>query len=79
MLLNAYNDTIDSQIEANAALIFQEKFNAWEAAKKGVLMLEKFREAGRKSVSITRKKTIWYKLIKQKRSDLAFTLYAGKE
>ncbi|MCL2043354.1 MAG: hypothetical protein FWG89_04355 [Treponema sp.] len=78
-LLNAYNENVDRQIESNAVMVFQENYNAWETAKKGVQMFEKLRETARKSESITRKKTLWYNLIKQKRNELAFTLYAGKE
>jgi hypothetical protein len=80
MLLNSYNENIDEQVEANSAAIFQGNYyNAWIAAKKGASMHEKLLDMGRKSAFIVQKKKLWYSLIKQKQSDLAFTLYSGKK
>ena len=80
MLLDSYNESIDRQVDANSTDIFQGKYsNAWDAAQKGAAMYEKFREMGRKSASITKKKNLWYSLIKQQQSEMAFTLYSGKK
>jgi hypothetical protein len=80
MLLDSYNKSIDRQIEANAASIFHGNyFQAWIAAKKGALMYEKLHDMGMKSQLITKKKNLWLNLIKQKQSDMAFTLYSGKK
>ena len=80
MLLDLYNENIDRQIDANSADIFQGKYSsAWDAAKKGASMYEKFREMGRKSAFIAKKKNLWYSLIKQKQSEMVFTLYSGKK
>ena len=80
MLLDLYNQSIDQQVDANSSVIYQGKyFHAWEAAKKGVSMYEKFREMGRTSSLIAKKKSLWYGLIQQKKSEMVFTLYSGKK
>jgi hypothetical protein len=80
MLLDSYNESIDQQVDANSTIIYQGKYySAWEAAKKGVSMYEKFREMGRKSNIVAKKKSLWYSLIQQKQSEMAFTLYSGKK
>ena len=80
MLLASYNETIDRQVEANAAAIYQGKYySAWAAAGKGALMYEKLREMGRNSSHIAKKKNLWYSLIKQKQHEMVFNLYSGKK
>ena len=80
MLLDSYNENIDRQVDANSSVIYQGKYySAWEAAKKGASMYEKFREMGRKSTLVAKKKSLWYSLIQQKQSEMAFTLYSGKK
>jgi hypothetical protein len=80
LLLDSYNETIDRQVEENAAGIFQGNYyQAWTAAKKGVSIFEKLRDMGRKSNHITKKKNLWYSLIKQKQNEMVFTLYSGKK
>ena len=80
MLLESYNAGIDKQIDENATAIFQGNYyQAWAAAKKGVLMYEKLCEMGRTSNHISKRKNLWYSLIKQRQEDMAFTLYSGKK
>jgi hypothetical protein len=80
LLLDLYNETIDRQIEENAASIFQGNYyQAWTAAKKGASIYEKLRDMGRKSNNIAKKKQLWYGLIKQKQNEMVFILYSGKK
>ena len=80
MLLDSYNAGIDLMVEENSKSIYLgDYFTAWNASKKGVAMYEKLRTMGRRSPHITKKKNLWYSLIKQKQSEMAFTLYSGKK
>ena len=80
LLLESYKKNIDRQIEENEKIIFQGNYyQAWTAAKKSVSVYEKFLEAGRNSTLITRKKNIWYGLIKEKSSEMVFTFHSGKK
>ena len=80
MLLDSYEKSIDRQVDENSAAIYQgNNYHAWAAAKKGAAMYEKLREMGRNSTHITKKKNLWYSLIKQKQSDMVFNLYSGKK
>ena len=80
MLLDSYNESIDLQVDANSATIYQGNYyHAWTVSKKGALMYEKLREIGRNSAHITKKKNLWYSLIKQKQSEMVFNLYSGKK
>ena len=77
-LLASYNESLDRQIEENATAIFHGNYyQAWIAAKKGASIYEKLRDIGRKSDSISKKKQLWYSLIKQ--NEMTFTLYSGKK
>ena len=77
---NVYNENVDQQIDTNASLIFHGKnFFAWEAAKKGSLMYKKLLDMGKNSNFIPRRKNLWYSLLRQKHSEMAFTLYSGKK
>ena len=80
MLLDSYVQNIDGQVDANALAIFQDKnYHAWIASKKGAEIYEKLRDMGRGSSHITKKKSLWYSLIKQKQSEMVFNLYSGKK
>jgi hypothetical protein len=80
LLLKSYRESMDREIEEKAAQIFQgNHYKTWLAAKNGAAIYEKLREIGRKSDHITKKKNLWYNLIKQLRGDLEFTLYSGKK
>jgi hypothetical protein len=79
-LLARYDSAINKEIEARARDIFSENtYKTLQAAKNGVLIHEKLLAQGRKSKVLTRKKILWYKLIKENQEELAFTLYSGKK
>jgi hypothetical protein len=80
LLLKSYRESTDREIEEKAAQIFQgNHYKTWLAAKNGAAIYEKLREIGRKSDFITKKKNLWYNLIKQHQGELEFTLYSGKK
>jgi hypothetical protein len=80
LLLKSYEEAVDRDIEEKAAQIFQgQYYKTWVAAKNGAGIYEKLRVMGRKSDFITKKKNLWYKLIKMRQSELEFTLYSGKK
>jgi hypothetical protein len=79
-LLLRYDSEINKEIEAKAKDIFTENtYKTLQAAKNGVLIYEKLLAQGRKSRALTKKKILWYKLIKESQEELAFTLYSGKK
>jgi hypothetical protein len=79
-LLTRYDSALDKEIEDKARDIFTENiYKTLQAAKNGVLIYEKLLAQGRKSKVLTRKKILWYKLIKESQGELAFTLYSGKK
>jgi hypothetical protein len=79
-LLARYDSEINKEIEAKAKDIFTENtYKTFQAAKNGVLIYEKLLAQGRKSKALTKKKILWYKLIKESQEELAFTLYSGKK
>ncbi|MCL2128460.1 MAG: hypothetical protein FWH38_09415 [Treponema sp.] len=80
ILLDEYNKYIDEHVDINSPDIFEGNYlSAWNAAKKGVAMYEKLIKMGRKSPAIPKKKNLWYSLIKQNMSEMAFSLYSGKK
>jgi hypothetical protein len=80
LLLKSYEESIDKDVEEKAAQIFQgQYYKTWAAAKNGAGIYEKLRVMGRKSDFITKKKNLWYKLIKTCQDELEFTLYSGKK
>jgi hypothetical protein len=79
-LLTRYDSVIKSEIEAKAKDIFSETLlKTWQAAKNGAQIYEKLLAQGRQSKVLTRKKILWYRLIKESQAELAFTLYSGKK
>jgi hypothetical protein len=79
-LLSAYESTIDKQVEEKAEEIFPgNNYKTWQAAKNGAAIYEKLKTMGRRSNAVTKKKTLWYKLIKQFQSEMEFTLHSGKK
>jgi hypothetical protein len=79
-LLSNYEDTIDKQVEERAEEIFPgNNFKTWQAAKNGAAIYEKLKVAGRRSGLVAKKKSLWYKLIKQFQSEMEFTLHSGKK
>jgi hypothetical protein len=80
MLLDSYIESMDREIEEQAAQIFQGNYyKTWLAAKNGAAIYGKLKDIGRKSAFITKKKNRWYNLIKQHQNELEFTLYSGKK
>jgi hypothetical protein len=79
-LLGVYESTIDRQVEEKAQEIFPtENYKTWQAAKNGAAIYEKLKTMGRRSSAVTKKKTLWYKLIKQFQNEMEFTLHSGKK
>jgi hypothetical protein len=80
MLLDSYNAYVDHQVDLHASSVFHGHYlTAWTASKKAKPMFKKLREMGRRSPLIAKKKHMWYSLIKQKQSEMVFTLYSGKK
>jgi hypothetical protein len=80
LLLKSYQESIDKEIDEKAGMIFSgNHLKTWYAAKNATAIYEKLKAIGRKSDSITKKKALWYSLIKQRQADMAFTLYSGKK
>jgi len=80
LILDSYNANINNQIEAKAATIFPpDKHHTWLAAKRGMAVYDKLCEMGKSHPGIESKKSLWLSLIKQKESELAFSLYSGKK
>ena len=78
MLLKPYTDSLKEQVEIKAPEIYHGNYlPAWVAAKKSIVMYEKLYEMGLNSKAITKKKSLWYSIIKQ--SDMNFKLYSGKK
>ncbi|MDR0450339.1 MAG: hypothetical protein LBH26_03645 [Treponema sp.] len=79
-LLTRYDSAINREVEDKAGDIFTENAcKTLRAAKNGILLYDKLLAQGRKSKVLTRKKILWYKLIKESQEELAFTLYSGKK
>jgi hypothetical protein len=79
-LLRNYESTIDKQVEEKAEQIFPgTNYKTWQAAKNGASIYEKLKTMGRRSNVVTKKKSLWYKLIKQFQSEMEFTLHSGKK
>jgi hypothetical protein len=80
MLLGSYLDTIDKEIDARSAQIFQGNYlKAWQAAKNAITVYEKLKAIGRKSPEVPKKKALWYNLIKQNAEKMEFVLHSGKK
>ncbi|MDR2094785.1 MAG: hypothetical protein LBP76_04620 [Treponema sp.] len=80
MILKSFQASIDKEIDENAASVFSGKFlNIYVQAKKYYSLYEQLLLLGRRSRDITKKKTIWYNLVKQYKDKMAFTLYSGKQ
>jgi tetratricopeptide (TPR) repeat protein len=81
ILLEAYLETIDKEIDSRAQAIFQQGnyYKAWLAAKNAITVYEKLKNMGRKSDDIPKKKVLWYNLIKQRAELMEFVLHSGKK
>ncbi|MDR2110239.1 MAG: hypothetical protein LBP32_02920 [Spirochaetaceae bacterium] len=80
MLLNSYESSIDKEIDEKASIIFSgNHLKTYYAAKNGAAIFEKLRLIGRKSTAITKKKNLWYNLIKSNKEGMSLTIYSGKK
>ena len=80
LLLSAYLENIDREIENRSQQIFHDNYyKAWQAAKNAVTVYEKLKAMGRRSKELPKKKALWYNLIKQKADQMEFKLYSGKK
>ncbi|MDR1373688.1 MAG: hypothetical protein LBJ24_01815 [Treponema sp.] len=80
LLLKAYETAVDKEIDEKAGQIFSgNHLKTYYAAKNGTAIFEKLCLIGRKSPELTKKKTLWYNLIKLNQDKMVFTLYSGKK
>jgi antitoxin component HigA of HigAB toxin-antitoxin module len=80
LLYKNYEAAIDREIEEKALQIYQGQYSkAYQAAKNAVGIYEKLLVMGRKSPVITKKKALWFNLIKANKEQMVFTLYSGKK
>jgi hypothetical protein len=80
LLLRDYQAAIEKEIDEKANAIFNgDHLRAYRAAKNAVQIFEKLKAIGRKSPALTKKKALWYNLIKANSDKLALTLYSGKK
>jgi tetratricopeptide (TPR) repeat protein len=80
MLLKSYEAAIDREIEDRAIQIYQGQYlKAYQAAKNAATVYQKLLVMGRKSPEITKKKALWFNLIKANKDKMEFTLYSGKK
>ncbi|MDR2482499.1 MAG: hypothetical protein LBD08_02580 [Treponema sp.] len=79
-LLEEFQASIDREVDQKANQVFTEaNFKAFLAAKNAVNVYEKLRAMGRKSPELTKKKTLWYYLIKANQEKMAMTIHSGKK
>jgi len=80
LLLAAYLEAVDKEIDNRATSIFHNNYlKAWYAAKNAITVYEKLKAMGRRSHEIPKKKNLWFNLIKQKASQMEFSLHSGKK
>ena len=79
-LLDSYMETIDREVEKNSEHIFHgNHLKTWQAVKNAVTVYEKLKTLGRRSSELSKKKIIWYSLIKQNPDQMEFVLHSGKK
>jgi hypothetical protein len=80
LLLQSFEAAIDKEIDEKAGLIFSgDHLKTYMAAKNGTAIYEKLKAIGRKSPALTKKKALWYNLIKTNHGKMVMTLYSGKK
>jgi hypothetical protein len=80
LLLESYKKSVDKEVDEKASQIFTGNYlKTYYAAKNGAAIYEKLRIIGRRSNEVTKKKNLWYNLIKQNQDKMVFTLYSGKK
>jgi hypothetical protein len=79
-LLGDYVDALDQEIDKNVGMVFPpEQHKTYFVTKDAVRIFESFRLQGRKSPNLSKKKSIWYNLIKANQDKMEMTLYSGKK
>ncbi|MDR2182143.1 MAG: hypothetical protein LBN92_05625, partial [Treponema sp.] len=79
-LLQSYLGSMDREIQEKANQVYQGQYlKAYQAAKNASTVYDKLMAMGRKSPAITKKKTLWFNLIKANKETMVFTLYSGKK
>jgi hypothetical protein len=79
-LLEPYNEALGRQVDDKAEDIFPgDKVKTYRAAKNGADIYQKLLYAAKKSPLLTRKKTVWFNLIKENKKNLDFVIYSGKK
>ncbi|MDL2229589.1 hypothetical protein LJC14_04985 [Treponema sp. OttesenSCG-928-L16] len=80
LLLKSFESSIDKEIDEKAGQIFSgNHLKTYYAAKNGTAIFEKLRQIGRKSPELTKKKVLWYNLVKMNKDKMALTIYSGKK
>jgi hypothetical protein len=80
LLLKSFEEAIDKEIDDKANQIFSgDHLKTYYAAKNGTAIYEKLRLIGRKSPELTKKKNLWYNLIKMHHEKMVMTIYSGKK
>jgi hypothetical protein len=80
LLLTSFENAIDKEIDEKAGQIFSgDHLKTYFAAKNGASIYEKLKSIGRKSPALTKKKALWYSLIKLNQDKMVMTLYSGKK
>jgi hypothetical protein len=80
LLLHDYLAAIEKEIDEKANSVFTgDHLKAYRAAKNAVQIYEKLKALGRKSPALTKKKALWYNLIKANADRMTLTLYSGKK
>jgi hypothetical protein len=80
LLLKKYEATIDKEIEDKAVQIYLGQYQkAYQASRNASGIYEKLKVMGRNSPVITKKKVLWFNLIKANKDMMKFSLYSGKK
>jgi hypothetical protein len=80
LILAAFEAHIDKEVDEKSNHVFHgDYYKAWLAAKNAMQVYEKLRVMGRKSKDISKKKTLWFSTLSQKKEQMEFTLYSGKK
>jgi hypothetical protein len=80
LLLKSFETAINKEIDEKANQIFSgQHLKTYFAAKNGAAIYEKLCLIGRKSPELTKKKSLWYNLIKMNQEKMIMTIYSGKK
>jgi hypothetical protein len=80
LLLKTFEVAVDKEIDEKAIQIFSgAHLKTYMAAKNGTAIYDRLKLIGRKSPALTKKKALWYSLIKANQDKMVMTLYSGKK